>query len=255
MTTVYECPQQRRDVLTASGESMSRQDAEALGYTIAPYADLVAPSARIATQHPEYSDLVRLPPFGLTVTDATARTLGFAVSHAAAVPRSGAQSDPESAWRSSIYALSEARQRPAATAEVIISSTPETLTVEQARAFLRGLPVEAEHTDTTEETTMTTNDDPRAARRAEIARSMNAFNKSRGYEGKAARVDAKDIDPARLKRLAEIKYSALHASGKGMTQEAKLIRLALDTHDKIGTPLVQTLSQLGVDASKLIPNA
>ena len=115
MTTVYECPQQRREVLTASGETMSRKDAEALGYTIAPYADLVAPSARIATKHPEYTDLVRLPPFGLAVTDTTARTLGFAVSQAAAVPRTGVQSNAKSAWRSSIYALAEALQPVAAT--------------------------------------------------------------------------------------------------------------------------------------------
>lgn len=158
-----------------------------------------------------------------------------------------------SSWRSAIYALAEARERPAATAELLTSQTSETFTVDQARAFLRGLPVETEHPDTTEETIMTTNDDPRAARLAEIRQSMNAFNKSNGYAAKSVRADAKDFDPAKLKRLAEIKYSALHASGKGMTQEAKLIRLALDTHDKIGTPLIQTLAQLGVDVSTLIP--
>lgn len=160
-----------------------------------------------------------------------------------------------SSWRSAIYALVEARERPAATAELLTSQTSETFTVDQARAFLRGLPAEAEHTDTTEETTMTTNNDPRAARLAEIRQSMNAFNKSNGYPVKPLRADAKDIEPARLKRLAEIKYSKLYASGKGMTQEAKSLKLALDTHDKIGTPLVQTLAQLGVDASKLIPNS
>ncbi|ERF85893.1 MAG: hypothetical protein C207_01068 [Bradyrhizobium sp. DFCI-1] len=154
-----------------------------------------------------------------------------------------------------ISQLSEAQQRPSAAAELLTSRSPDTLTVEQARAFLRGLPVETEHTDTTEEaTTMTTDTDPRATRLAEIVRSMSAFNKSRGHAGKTIRTDANDIDPARLKRLAEIRYSAMYASGRGHTQEAKTLKHALDTHDTTGTPLSRVFAQLGFDTSKLLPS-
>ncbi|MDX3966040.1 MAG: hypothetical protein QHD01_05505 [Bradyrhizobium sp.] len=234
------------DVVLPDGYIMRRNDAEAKGFAVVPWPD----SERLAMPHPYESDRVVLAR-GTVVSRETAETAGFTIGERAAV----SDARGPRGWRSAIMTLAEAKDRPSATAELLTSQTSETFTVEQARAFLRGLPVETEHTETTEETTMTTNDDPHAARRAEIARSMNAFNKSRGYECKATRVDVKDIEPAKLKRLAEIKYSALHASGKGMTQEAKLIRLALDTHDKIGTPLVQTLAQLGVDASKLIPNS
>ncbi|MDA9523052.1 hypothetical protein XI06_22920 [Bradyrhizobium sp. CCBAU 11434] len=149
--------------------------------------------------------------------------------------------------------MTEARERPAATVELLTSRTPETITVDQARAFLRGLPVETENTDTTEET-MTTNDDPRAARLAEIRHSMNAFNKSNGRSVTPVCADAKDIEPAKLKRLAEIRFSALHAKGQGHSQEARDIRTALATHEKVGTPLAQAFAQLDFDASKLIPN-
>ncbi|MEE4417305.1 hypothetical protein, partial [Klebsiella pneumoniae] len=217
MTTVYEYPEQRRNVLTASGESMSRQDAEALGYTIAPYADLVAQSARIATRHPEYTDLVCLPPFGLAVQPNTARSMGFTVSTITAAPTRAVVSsrpNPQAEWRAAVSRLPEASGRPSATAQLLTSRSPENLTVEQARALLRGLPVETDHTETTEETTMTTDTDPRAARLAEIERSMSAFNKSRGHAGKT---DANDIDPVRLKRLAEMRYSAMYTSGRGHT--------------------------------------
>lgn len=254
MTTVYEHPGQRRNVLTASGESMSRADAEALGYTIAAYADLVAPSERIATRHPEHLDLMALPPFGLMVTADTAKLMGFAVSQTPAKQRAVSGSDQKASWRSAILAAPEAKDRPSATVELVTSQTPETLTLDQARAFLRGLPVETEQTHTTEET-MTTNDDPRTARLAEIGRSMNAFNKMNGHAGKVIRADVKDIEPAKLKRLTEIRLSALSASGRGHHQEAKLLRLALSTHDSVGTPLSRVFAQLGVDTSKLIPSS
>ncbi|MFU0608744.1 hypothetical protein, partial [Klebsiella pneumoniae] len=131
-----------------------------------------------------------------------------------------------------------------ATAQLLTSRSPENLTVEQARALLRGLPVETDHTETTEETTMTTDTDPRAARLAEIERSMSAFNKSRGHAGKTIRADANDIDPVRLKRLAEMRYSAMYTSGRGHTQEAKTLKHALDTHDTTGTPLSRAFAQL-----------
>ena len=253
MTIVYEHPESRRELLTAAGAPISRADAEALDYTVKPYAELLEPSQRIATTHGTHTDLVSLPPFGLLVTATGAKRAGFTVSQIAATQRATPTPDPKSAWRSSIFALSEAQERPAATAELVTSRTPETLTVDHARAFLRGLPVESEPTET--QKTMTTNEDPRAARLAEIGNSMAAFNKNRGYTTKATPKPAlSNIEPARLKRLAELRYSFLHAKGQGMSQEAKTLRLALETHDKVGTPLANALRQLGVDASKLLPS-
>jgi hypothetical protein len=52
-------------------------------------------------------------------------------------------------WRSSVLALPEARDRESAAVEIVTTHTAETMTVTNARAFLRGLP-----TETTEETTM-----------------------------------------------------------------------------------------------------
>lgn len=161
------------------------------------------------------------------------------------------QSTPRS-WRSSIMTSPEAKGRPAATAELLTSRTPETLTVDQARAFLRGLPVETEPTETPE--TMTTNTDPRAARLAEISGSMAAYNRSMGHRGKpkiAHQAAApSNIEPAKLKRLAEIRLNALHMNGHGHTQEAKTLRLALDTHNTVGTPISRIFAQLGIDAAK-----
>ncbi|WP_407194295.1 hypothetical protein [Bradyrhizobium sp. STM 3566] len=254
-TVVYTHPEARREVLTSSGEPMSRADAKALGYTIAPYADLVEPSARIAVRHPEHLDLVSLPPFGLVTTAQAAKTMGFVVSQIATVPRAVSRPDPKASWRSAIFTSPEAKERPSATAELVTSRTPENLTVDQARAFLRGLPVETEHTDTTEET-MTTNDDPRAARLAEISNSMAAFNKNMGYGASKTPMKATtpaNVEPAKLKRLTEIRLAAMEASGRGRTQEAKTLRLALETHDRVGTPLSNVFAQLGIDAAKLLP--
>ncbi|MEY9184552.1 hypothetical protein [Bradyrhizobium sp. USDA 313] len=253
MTTVYTHPASRRDVLLASGETMSRADAEALGYVIAQYADLLKPNERIATRHSEHLDLAVLPPFGLTVTETTAKTMGFAITKDGA-KRTALRSDSSAAWRTAIFTSPVAKDRPAATAELVNSRGPESLSADQAIAFLRGLPIETTDTDIVEETTMT-NDDPRAARLAEIRSTMNAFNKNNGYKVKPSRADASAVEPAKLKRLAEIRYSALYTNGKGMTQEAKQIKLALDTHENVGTPLAQAFAQLGFDASKLIPNS
>ncbi len=154
-------------------------------------------------------------------------------------------------WRLAIECLPEARERPSAVAALLANRNPETLSVDAARSILRGLATEL--IDTTEET-MTTDTDPRAARLAEIERSMRAFNKTRGHACKTIRADANDIDPARLKRLAEIRYSAMYTSGRGHTQEAKTLKHALDTHDTTGTPLSRVFAQLGFDASKLLPS-
>jgi hypothetical protein len=252
MATVYEAPENRHKVLTASGEMMPREDAKAFGYTIAPYADLIAPSERIATAHPEHGDLVCLPPFGMLVTAGTARQMGFAVSQISAAPRVSSKPDPKSAWRSSIFALNEARERPGATAELLTTRTPDTLTVEQARAFLRGLPVESDQTETTE--TMTTETDPRAARLAEISNSMAAYNKSMGHTAKTKDQPPalSNVEPAKLKRLSELRLAALHANGHANTQEYKKLNLALDTHNRVGTPLSRVFSQLNIDESSFL---
>ena len=283
MTIVYKHPEGHGAVLTASGEQMSRVDAEALGYTVAPYVDLVAPSARFAARHPEYSDLAILPPFGLTVTDQTARAMGFALS---ALPLASAakpsRPDPQASWRSTIMKLADANKRPSATAELLTSQTPETLSIEAARAFLRGLPVETEQ-DTTEEI-MTTNDDPRAARRAEIAASVQSFNRDRGWAKPQSAAPkpapaVSSVEPEKLKRLAEIEGSVasfnrdkgwggaatrpalkqlaesrlneLVSNGKARSEEAKSLKLALDAHSATGAPLDRMLMQFGISESNL----
>lgn len=259
MTTVYEHPCTRREVLTASGESMSRDDADTFGYTVAAYVELVSPAERIATRHPDHFDLAILPPFGLAVPDQTARALGFAVSAiATAPPAKIAGSHPKREWRSAILTLPEANERSAAAVELVTSRTPETLSIDRARAFLRGLPVETTTTHQPEETSMTETD-PRGARRAEISQNVAAYNQGKGYAARTAQsvarqaaqpAIAKHVEPAKLKRLAEIRLSAMDHNGKGRTQEAKILRLALDTHASVGTPLDRVFAQLGVDTTK-----
>ncbi|MHC2521675.1 hypothetical protein [Bradyrhizobium diazoefficiens] len=258
MTVVYKHPEGRGAVLTASGEHMWRADAEALGYTVAPYVDLVAPSARFATRHPEYSDLAILPPFGLTVTNQTARAMGFALSALPLASAKPSRADPKAAWRSAIMKLAEANERSSATAELLTSQTPETLSVEAARAFLRGLPVETEQTETEE--IMTTNNDPaRAARLAEISVSVASFNRDRGWRepqrvATKAATAAPNVEPEKLKRLAEIRFNALQMNSQGHTQEAKKLKCALDAHATTGAPLSRLLAQLEVDTSKFVRN-
>lgn len=148
-------------------------------------------------------------------------------------------------WLSNIQNSPEARARPAAAAAFLASCTPDTHTTAQAIAFIRGLPVETEHT---EERTMTTDIDPRAARCAEIQGSMKAFNASRGYTTKPTQGA---VDSAKVQRLAEIRYAAMMQNGKAHTTEARTLKLALDTHATTGAPMDRTLASLGFDVSKL----
>lgn len=158
------------------------------------------------------------------------------------------------AWRSSVLALPEARERESAAVEIVMSQTADTMPVASARAFLRGLP-----TETKEQTSMTTNNtDPRAARLAEIRNGMAVFNKSQGYRparNVAARPvqERTDIEPTKLQRLTEIRLNALGQNGGGHSQEARILRNALDTHHRVGTPLNRALAQHGFDASTLLP--
>src|SRR5258708_2762371 len=86
------------------------------------------------------------------------------------------------AWRSSVLALPEARERESAAVEIVTTHTADTMSVASARAFLRGLPTEQTEEQTNVTTNTTDNANPeRAARLAEINGGMQAFNKQRGY--------------------------------------------------------------------------
>lgn len=199
-------------VLLSNGERMKRARAEALGYTIVGST----PKTESAAPNPALEAF--------------------------------------NTWKSRVSYLPEAQERPAALAELLSTHNQTTLDVSKARAFLRGLPIE--QTETTEET-MTTNDDLRAARRAEIAGSAHAFNRSRGYAQpqsaapKPARAES-SVEPEKLKRFAEIRFSALQMNGRGHTQEAKKLKCALDAHSTTGAPLSRLLAQLEVDTSKFV---
>jgi hypothetical protein len=160
------------------------------------------------------------------------------------------------AWRTSVLALPEARDRESAAVEIVMTQTANTMSVASARAFLRGLPTE----QTKEETTVTTNTDPNAARKAEIANSMSAFNKNNGYRGNARAASPSaalaSTDPAKLKRLAEIRLGALtHRMERGeiaIAQEQKKLVYALSVHEQTGLPLATVFAQLGVDTAKML---
>ncbi|MGY4570793.1 hypothetical protein [Bradyrhizobium sp. USDA 3256] len=193
---------------------------------------------------------------GERMTRPKAIAAGYRIVDASAIKSAEAATvltDAISRWRLAIECLPEATARAAATAELLASRNPETLTVEQARAFLRGLPVETENTEQQTEDTMTT--DPRAERLAEIERSMNAFNRNNGHAGKDLRAKIADFDPARLRRLAEIKLNAMEANKQGMTSDFKKLKLALDTHSRLGGDFSRVLAQAGVDAQSLAPRA
>jgi hypothetical protein len=159
------------------------------------------------------------------------------------------------AWRSSVLCLPEARSRESAAVEIVTSQTKDTMSVESARAFLRGLPTE----ETQEQTTVTTDTDPRAARKAEIANSMKAFNTSKGYQAgskAAATSPLASTDPTKLKRLAEIRLAALtlrvERGEMALANEHKKLNYAMSVHSQTGMPLATVFTQLGVDTSKML---
>ena len=210
-----------------------------------------------AIPHKHDADMVLTSDLG-NMSRAKALRLGYDIDGREATEHS-AKADAFASWRLSIECLPEARERASATAELLSGRNPDTLTTDQARAFLRGLPVETEETDTTE-TMTTTNEDPRAARLAEISGSMAAYNREMGRTPKTRTTPttsakgATTSDPTKLKRLTEIRLNALSMSGQERTQEAKTLRLALETHNRVGTPLAQAFAQLGFDTSKLSPS-
>jgi hypothetical protein len=164
--------------------------------------------------------------------------------------------DQHQAWRSSVLALPEARDRESAAVEIVTTHTADTMSVASARAFLRGLP-----TETTEETTTMTTDNnanpERAARLAEIKGSVSAFNKGRGYLPRANTTASQSrgaslagMDQAKLRRLSEIRLNALEncTAHEASAGETKKLRYALTV---TGMALSDVFAQLNVDTSKL----
>ncbi|MCA1401931.1 hypothetical protein [Bradyrhizobium sp. BRP56] len=154
-------------------------------------------------------------------------------------------------WRTRVSCLPEARERPAAIAELIASQP--LMSIETVRAYLRGLPVE-----TKEENTSVPPDnanDPRAARLAEISRNMQVINRERGYAPKSRasgqRQVPRDIEPAKLRRLAELRLAAIDVRGNGGV-EARNLRYALGVLDATGAPPATVFHQLGIDTSKFV---
>jgi len=121
----------------------------------------------------------------------------------AQAPKAGEESlRAHKVWRSTILGMPEARDRESAAVEIVTTQNRETMSIESARAFLRGLPTEQTEAPNTVTTTKT---DPRAARLAEIEGSMKAFNTSKGYKAKPkAAASAANFDPIKLQRLTDI---------------------------------------------------
>ena len=258
MTIVYDHPESRHEVITAAGQTMSRKDATAKGFTIAPYADLVPAAARVAVAHPHHNDLVSLPPFNLPVMRSTARELGFTVSMTTTSSPAVTAShvDPNKAWRAAIYRMPEANARPAAAAEIVKNYSPATMSIDQVQAILRGLPVEAAPTKAVTPAPV----DAKAARLAEIGDSMRAFNKANGHAvGHKAAPSLSNIPPDKLERLAEIQLAALTVRvGQGdraAAAERSKLQHALKMKATAGTPLVQALVQMGVNTAAIVRGA
>lgn len=189
------------------------------------------------------------------------------------------------AWRAHVSQLPEAQARPSAGAQLI--EQQPLMSIDRVRAFLRGLPVETEETNTMEETMNTNHDPARAARLAELTVSVSSFNRDRGWTKPQAvapkpTAAVSNAEPEKLKRLAEIEGSVtafnrerhgtnggaaarpalkqlaqnrldnLTTAGKGRSEEAKSLRLALDAHNSTGAPLERTLMPLGISAAALI---
>jgi hypothetical protein len=238
-------------VVMPDGYTMTANQAALKGIKPVPWPNDLA---RTATPHPHDSKLVVLAR-GATAERDRAIAAGFTIQESP-LPAIETRS-AFSVWRSAIMLLPDARERPSATAELLSTQTPRSLTVLAARAFLRGLPTE--HSE--EETTLTNENDPRAARRAELAASMDGFNRSMGYAPRRSaaaptrpRLDANAVDQTRLRRMAEIRLNALQMNGSN-PQEAKQLKNVLDAHAATGTPLVRIMSQQGIDITKFVPNA
>jgi hypothetical protein len=231
---------------------------------------------KIAAEFAPDSNMVQILDTGVVMERAEAEALGYDVSaeigpaeRNANAPRTptlniGPANGPalvKLGWRKEIMSSPEARGRDSAVAEILVKHSPETLSADNARAFLRGLPIEQSER---KETMTQNNVDPRAARQAEIAANMRAFNRENG-NGRAnvaaGNNSAKlaSVDPVKLKRLAEIRLNALESGqaqdlqGNATSRnETTKLRYALQVHGQTGKPLAEVFAQLGVDTSKIV---
>lgn len=201
---------------------------------------------------------------GAVLSLEVAEAKGYAVSdeygyHTPNAPAPAASLPILSDWHREIMQSPEAKGRDNAVAEILVKHSPETLSVDDARAFLRGLPIEK--ADKPKASNMT-NTDPKAARLAEIAQSMQSFNRDSGYVAKPlapehARVlaaRAERNNPDMLKRKAEIRLAALSTrDGARRSEEQKALAYALnELHGNQGMPLAKAFARLGVDTSKFM---
>jgi hypothetical protein len=237
------------------GYEMPVGEAEQRGFKVVPWPD----SAKTASPNP-YDDYSVITERGRLMPLRKAKALGFTIS--TAVRDQTSANDPARTWRTAVMQLPEASTRPAATAELLTTQSHSTMTVDVARAFLRGLPVE--QTEAPKPVTTTTQNDPRAARLAEIEMSMKDFNRSKGYSGGragqglavTASLAAAAADPVKLKRLTEIRANALALriqNGEAhLAAEHKKLSYVLTAHDQTGVPLATLMTQIGIDASQIV---
>jgi hypothetical protein len=86
---------------------------------------------------------------------------------------------------------------------------------------------------------------------------MRAFNKGNGFAVPAAASRAAaDVEPTKLKRLAEIRLGALSMRATegdpGAQREHRKLVYAMSVHSQTGLPLAAAFTQLGVDTSKML---
>jgi hypothetical protein len=217
---------------------------------------------KLAMPDPEYPSIVTLAD-GTRMKRADAVKKGYKIhgepDATAPDDANAATLKAHKAWRSSVLALPEARDRESAAVELVTSHTAETMTVASARAFLRGLPTETEEqTNVTTNTTDNANPE-RAERLAQISANAKAFNKGRGYgEGRSTNAPAPQpgsaslagVDQTKLRRLSEIRLNALEngTAHEASSGETKKLRYALSV---TGMALSDVFAQLHVDTSKL----
>lgn len=254
MKTAFQHPAHRREVVLPDGYTMTRAEAEAKGYTVAPWP-YTAASDKIATVHPHKQGLAVLQ-HGVVVTEETAKAIGYAVKERASAV-APAPLSPHRAWRAAIVSSAEAHARPDAAAELVMSQTEATMSVDAARAFLRGLP--AEQVKSAPPVAKPA-PDTRATRLAEIAQSTTLLNKNNGHKPKAgSSVSTESLDPSKLKRLAEIRLAALtqrmEQGELAVAHEHKKLVYAFSVHNQTGMPLAAAFKQLSVDTSKMLADA
>jgi hypothetical protein len=117
------------------------------------------------------------------------------------------------AWRSSVLALPEARERESAAVEIVTTHTADTMSVASARAFLRGLPTE--QTTQEEITTMTTDTNPERAARLAKSTAVWLLSISSGDTGKPAGQAHRPRSRAALRWQAWIRRSFVGCQRSG----------------------------------------